>query len=787
MANLFRYTLNIFRKDKRTFLMSFVGLVVAFTVVLFVFSWIRFENSFDSHFSNSKRLYRFTVEMNNGTNSNHFARVRRDWIKSIPEYFPEIERMLRMKPGRNSSLKIDENVFNNKNVFSCNSDVFNVFSLNLKYGNKKNALESPFSAVVSESIVKKYFKNTSPIGKKLVCKGQQDKKFKTYTITGVMPDFPENSHLHPQVLLSLEKPDDYTDWYYVYVLLKPNTSIASVKSKIDGFKEKYIQTKNERKFSTFHFQNIRDIHLFSDKDREIERNGNYSSVKVIAILALVLFVVIMLNYVNIQTVTALKRSKTFNTCKVLGAQRRDIFKQISFETIIMSIAASLIAILLYYSALPLFRMHFGTIMFISFKETLIVYLITLVFFLIVGVICGFYPIMLLFRYSGKSFHKVEFTVRRVLMSVQFVSSICLVVFSVVAVMQNKYVMSNRMGSGQSNILNITDMPRSAVDNYLLFKKKLKTYPEILDVTASMEEPSGEVMDAFTYEFDKQKADRSKLIYLLPTDHNFNKFYGNKIIAGNDFFNTTPNTGKYIINRAALKQLGHSSADDIIGKSFKILLPMQDLFVEGVISGVVDNFNISKYDVAEKPLVLSNQPEFCYCVGVKFMPEKLQQVMDAIRGAWRVINPDYDFDYMLIDDLYHKLYINQVKQAKFLQLLTLIVIIISCLGLMGTASFDTQKRTKEIGIRKVNGANRRSILVTLNKDILRWIFPSFLISMPISFYIVDKWLGNFSYKIDVGWYLYIFSGISLIPLSLIIVAMQSWKVASKNPVESLRYE
>lgn len=787
-----------FLKDKKFVFNNILGLTLAFTAILFIYSWITYEKSFDKFYDNSSRIHRFTVEFTDGGSTRHFARVNAGWIKEFPGYFPEVEEMVRLAPGRNSSLKINENKFYSQGVFTTDSNFFDVFNVKLIWGNMDDVLDAPKCAVINESIAQKYFGDENPVGKQLEWAHQQVPDFSTFTVTGVMPDFPHNNHFHPEILLSFDDPKQFSQWNYLYLMLKENANPQSVQAKFSSFKETYIKDKKSRESLVFHLQSVGDIHLDSQKDREIEPNGDARSITVLTIVAIVLLIVIALNYINFQIASVLERSTYFNISKTFGAKSKSFVVQLALESTILVFLASLVSLAAYFLVLPLLANWLNIELILSIKTTLAVYLFALLFFVLIGIASSIYPVFLSkidgtisgFRIFNKGQSNTsDFSVRRVLVILQFVGGIALIIATSVIIKQNQYLLSSRIGNEQNNIINLIKLPRMAIENYKVFKDELLKYPEILDVTASMEEPAGEVMDAFTYELEGMpEEDKEKVVYVLTTDNNFNKFYGNKILAGDDFSESGDNSTKYLINEAALKFFGYTNPNNIIGKRIKYNIPLPEkFFKEGYITGVINDFHISTMQNSEKPMLLYNQPFFNYCVGIKYEPTRVNEVLATLQKVWGEVNSDFALQSYFIDDLYVELYKNQIRQSRFLTLLAIIVLFISSLGLFSIAVYNIRKRTKEIGIRKVNGANIREVLVLLNKTFIKWVIISFIIAAPLTWFAMNKWLESFAYKTEISWWIFAGAGILVLGIVLVTVSLQSFKAARRNPVEALRYE
>ncbi|HEX2936367.1 MAG TPA: FtsX-like permease family protein, partial [Bacteroidales bacterium] len=348
---------------------------------------------------------------------------------------------------------------------------------------------------------------------------------------------------------------------------------------------------------------------------------------------------------------------------------------------------------------------------------------------------------------------------------------------------------NGLGKNQDNIFTLTSLPEPISTNYRTFRQELMKRPVIKDITFHWLIPGKEPYASSNFTIDN-KAPENKKIYMFPVSYNFNTFYGIRFLAGEDFTEVEPGQylAKYIINETALHYLGYNKPSDVIGKPFQYFYFETDWIKPGYISGVVEDTYIASFEVNEKPLVMIYKDDFFMSsLSVKYADGEREAAVSAAKEVFHQFAPEKTPEIEHIGMLYKNVYAAYIKQQKLLGFILLVIILISCMGLFAVASFIITNRTKEIGIRKVNGSRTFSIVAMLNKDFLRWVFISFLFACPVAWYAMHKWLENFAYKTELSWWVFAAAGIIAMVIALLTVSWQSWKAASRNPVESLRYE
>ncbi|WP_461641492.1 ABC transporter permease [Labilibaculum euxinus] len=791
----FKYAIRNILRQKTYSITNIIGLSVSLASVFLILYYIQFETGFDQYFSNSDRVVRFTIEYQKKDYNNHFARVKNPVIQYLADDFPEVEYMARLSPFKQCAVKIGENKFYSKGAYATDSNYFKVFNGTLLLGNPNKILNSKGQAVISESLRNKFFGPENPIGKQISLEHLHDPKFHNYTIVGILKDVPAQSHFHPEILISLENQADYSAWNYTYLLLDKAESIKRVSKQFNQFKKKHFSEKDITS-NILHLQAIHDIHLHSNKDREIEINGDIRNIHFLILLTILIFLVALLNFTNINIVSTKERSRNILINHLLGGKLQHIAMVALWQNLLIVGVSVVLGIGLARIAYSGFQQLFYLPDFIITKSTLKHFLQIIFFLIVCGSLIGTLPLLkhklksnLLNKTSLSLQAKSGKKTRGVLLSLQFAIVVGLLITTFVIQSQINLLMENRLGGTNKNIINITDVSPSLTSKYDLFKNKLLKISGIENVTASMEEPSGEIMDAFPYHLEgvTQEEFSSNPLNVFTCDHNFLDFYHVQILAGNNFTSDTVSK-QYILNKTALQYIDSKlQAEDFLNRSFEFNFFYKKLLPKGQIVGICDDLHLTSMNEKEKPLAIHYQNMVNSCISIRFTPEALQSALSGIQDTWQELFPDYALSYQFIDDLYLQRYQQYINQRNFLSALSLLAILIACIGLIAISISIIQARKREISIRKVNGAKSFEIIHLLNKDILKWIAIAFVFACPIAWYAMHKWLENFAYKTELSWWIFALAGLIALGIALLTVSFQSWRAATRNPVESLRYE
>ncbi len=797
-----KYVYRSLLNQKSYSLINILGLAVAMTSIVVITLWVKYELSYDQFFPNADRIYRFTEERNTPDGyQSHFARVASNY--RIEDQFPEIEAKLRLAPLRYATMAVGDQKFKSDKVYFTDSEVFKVFSLKMLEGDAATALKHSKSIIISEKIALAYFSNKSCLGSTMKIFANHSSKPETYTVTGVFEDLPANSHIHFELLVSDGGFDKYNGWAYNYVLLAKNTDIEQLRGKLSQSVESF-KGEQYAKYFKFHLQSIKDIHLHSKKERELEQNGSYQSVVLLGASALFIFLIALINAVNLNIALLFKELKYLKISKISGAKSRDVLNLQIVKSVLTCMGAAMVSLIL----ILLIRDFLDTVFwmnssFLKNQENeifsilfillvMIVMLISFpVFFIINGRIRGN---RVLFKNSGLKglFNpSARLIFRKLLLIIQFTVSFVLIVCSIIIYLQMNLISSNKLQPEKGEVVVFNKVSTPVRNKYEAFKQELLQNPSIKGVTASMETPPSQIMDGSGFEISGQTEDqKDKTIYINPVDDNYFDFYDQKILFGQDFPPFVEGQGfdNYIINETAMRYLGYNNPEDVVGKRFKLVHSMLD-FKEGTILGLVQDFHYASLHHEIEPMVYFQRPMFYFSFYVKVDSMNLTQSLAEIQEVWEEVYPNYPFDYVISDQMYQQSYINEYTQSKLSTGFSLVAILISFTGLIGLSSIIANRRKKEIGIRKVLGASTYKIVSKLSSEFFSLLFIASLLAMLASYFLMEKWLRNFVYRIDLvqNWWVFLIIFLSISCFVMFVVTLKAFMSSRINPVDCIRDE
>ena len=784
-------------KGKTYTALNILGLAIGFACTLGIAGWIRNELSFDRHLPDAGRIYRLTFETNTSGNRLHFARCFESWISQMPAAFPQIEQLVRLAPYRHTALKAGENKFYSDRIFATDSNFFKVFNITLLSGNADEVLKEPQSAIISSSIAHKCFGDIDPTGQTIRISGEYDEKMMLFTIKGVMQDTPVNSHIHFDILTSFTNPNEAPGWAYIYLLLKKGTKPEQLISGLPEFIKSREYISDQRTFTPY-LQNITDIHLYSNKDREAEPNGNITVIYLFVIIAIVLLVVSFVNFYNLNKARILSLQKTIYLQKIFGADSKGLIFHSLLESSVTILLAFGLAII-FLDLMQMLAVSFPglNLQSNSIRDLVRIWPVSVIIFL-GALVTGSLPLIVhIIRGKMRAITlnsipapgRSKSTSYAILMTIQFCLSVILMFATITIAQQKKLMFSRSLGKMNPNIIVFKRQNWEIRNKYQAIRDKALENPLIKNFTASMEEPGGETLDALPVESPAlDDSHKDKPLFVLPVEDNFLNFFDIKLIAGRNFskYNPERKGEDYVLNETAVKELGWTP-QEAIGRPFNIRFDTPGIFFGGTVVGVVKDFNITTIKQKVKPYVMFQKPIFYLCYLVEVDSARRQEAILSFKNIWEQELPDYPFQYELIGDLYNSAYQKELIQAQLTLYLSILTIIIICMGIFSITSVLVERRTREIGIRKVNGARVVNLLAMLNSDFIRWFIIAFIIACPAAWYAMHKWLQNFTYKTELKWWVFLASGIIILTISLLTVTIQSWRVTTKNPVEALRYE
>lgn len=791
---------------KRPFLnlVKIIGLSLALTGIVFISLFLKNELSYDSYHENVENIYRVTVTDPEFLGGKHFARVVNPaYLREVTEQLPEVEELVRLRPVRGGLMKYDKRYYNVVQAFECDSTFFMVFKAEFIAGDKESVFENPASMVVTESFAARVFGNKNPVGEELVLPaGQFYADEQSFTIRGLIKDFPANSHFHPDFVATPVNDHFEYGWAWSYLVLAENVKPENVEAGIGRYMLENMVTNPDEFNTEIHLQKITDIHLHSNKLRELEANGSMRNIYVLAIAALVLLLISISNFANLNIGMSGFSAKYLFINKIQGASNHSVVQYFFLEGLVVLITTLLLTLLVTVPLNSVIVKLYGLNLLQNNFDFVVLLIIC---FSTLSLIFGMLPVLNNMFSSLNISKKVNTSVAvgrggisRGLIVFQYAFSIALIVAVIVISRQTNFALRNGMGAQEDNIVVFESVHASIQQKFELFKQELLQYNSIESVSAMMEPPGGEANDMFQFEMEGYHPDETgeqyERIGVFPCDYSFAAIFNLRFLAGANFTeknNDTEGSGEYIINEAAMKRLNHSKPEEIVGKDFKLIFSVPGANISipgGKIVGVVKDFHLSSMKKMVEPLVMFKR-DGLWLINfvVSFQPGMQEQAIADMNKVWISLFPEYPFNFEYVGSMYEKVYKAELLQAHLLSVFTIIALIICSMGLFGLALIITQNRIKEIGIRKVNGARVTEILSMLNRDFLKWVAIGFVIACPAAWFAMDKWLANFAYKTSLSWWIFALAGGLALGIALLTVSIQSWKAATRNPVEALRYE
>ena len=769
-----------------------MGLAVGMTACFLIFLYVRFELSYDSFHSKANRIYRVVADIKTPTEVINASGPSWAAPPNLKDEFPEVESFVRTTNDE-VLVRKGEIKFQEKNALWADSSFFNVFDFKLLKGNPQTALKDQFSIVFSETAAKKYFGKENPIGQTLLLTGDAFPA----KVTGIMKDIPENSQIKADMLLSMTTitqkfaPNIDSQWgnygASAYLLLKSNTNANTLQAKFPSFLEKRNGTemKKSQMYPTLFLEPLKDVYLRSTRDGH--KTGNIVNVYIFSIVAIFILLIACINFINLTTARSAERAKEVGVRKVVGALKTQLSKQFIGESIILCLIAFILTILFSWLLLPLFNQLAGKTISHSIFENLRYIVVLFLAGIGIGLLAGAYPALVLSSFKPVIVLKGKFAtgsrgilLRKVLVVSQFTISIGLIIATIIVYNQMSYMRNQDLGFSKDQVLVMDTYGDAGKD---AFKQALTTIPTVKSVATSSSVPGSSNPGAYS-EIENIKGDlQIANLDLYFVDFDYLSEFKIKMAAGRGFSREfgTDTTQAMVLNEAAVKMFGYASPQQAVGRRFK------QWGREGKIIGVVRDFHFRSLQQPIKPLSMRIEPGGCNLVSANISAANLPATISTIENKWKAAMPNRPFSYFFLDEFFDKQYRSEGRFGKLFLNFAILAIFISCLGLLGLASYSTIQRTKEIGIRKVLGASTSNIVNLLSKDFLKLVAISSLIAFPIAWFSMNKWLQDFAYRIGVSWWVFLMAGVLATFIALFTISFQAIKAAVANPVMSLRTE
>jgi len=790
-------------KHKVYALINVGGLAIGIACCTLIFLFVSDELSYDRYHENADRIYRVSEIIESEETGERSASlpfpVSHAFLTDYPDLIQASVRFFNFQaPTLSLENREKELSFNERRLFFADPGVFEVFSFEMVQGDPKTALSEPNSLVLTESMVQKYFEGEDPLGKVLRFQGERDLK-----VTGVLKDVPSTSHFRFDFLASFRTLDSYYNtaenramhgWYWnpcwTYVMLREGVKPQELGSRFPDFVRKYFPEviKND---VTLQLQPLVDIHLTSRLDYEIEPNASEQNVYVLSVAGLFVLLIACINFMNLATARALQRASEVGLRKTLGIDRRQLVLQFLFESSLYSYAAVGTALVIVELFIPQFNALTGKAIDHGFWYSLPFLLTLLLFGLVVGLGAGAYPSVVLSSFqparvlkSGVIPHRgLDF--RKLLVVLQFSISVILIIGTWVAINQLQFLRKSQLGFDKDHVVMLPVLRSSMASQYEPFKETILRHSSIQSVTA-LEEVLGAKFQGGNYQFKGMNA--SRLFNRLNVRHDFTKTFNVPLAAGRDYDEgfDTDDAGALVVNETLVRSLDWKSNEEAIGKW--VGAPGRTTIV-----GVVKDFNFASKHQQIAPLVLDLNLNpgafnlFIKYVAVRYDPLRTEEALQAIGQAWELMIPDKAFEYFHLDQDLQKLYESEERLTAVASVFAVLAILVACLGLFGHATHMVERRTKEIGIRKTLGASVPAVVRLLSKDSLVLLIPAILVSWPISWLLMNRWLESFAYRVEISWWVLFASGLAVVVIAILTISIQTIKAALSDPTNELKCE
>jgi putative ABC transport system permease protein len=783
---------------------NITGLAVGMAVSVLILNYVSFEFSFDKMHSKRDRIYRVESRFYEGNvMTDDWATSSFGYGSAISREMTGIEDFVRIGvQNQEQTVSYKDEHLRETGIAYTGPAFFSVFDFKLKKGAANDQLLRPRTVVITEAAARRFFKEEDPLGKALTF--ASGASFVDCEVTGIIEDFPQNSHIRFNYLISYETLPNYMKefWYlheaYTYLLLLPGINPESIEAGFPALAEKY-KTLDALRNKTWAVSlvSLESIHLNPQKQYEKEIKGNKGSLVTLIVIAVVILLTAWINYINLTTARSMERAKDIGLHKVAGASQKELVYQFITESWLVNLTSALLAIIFVILLKPVFNRiideNFG--LFILTQPGFWLFDIA---FIIAGIILsGFYPAFIMSRIKPAEIIKTNYFIsgsagitRQVLVIFQFAAAIILFCGTFIVYKQVRFMKKQDLGVNidQTIVLKLPVSREGLNQKINLFAENLETEPFVKSVSIVGSVPGMEVAYFASNRLQSEGSEQHRLYEMLSVDENFVKTFGFSLLAGRSFQEGFGNEREnLLINEAAMLYLNIIKPEDAIGK--KVLLEGENEPV--TIIGVVQNWHQRGLGNVYTPIMIIRNgrlrwvpPRF---FAIKTAGNNYEVIIRVIKEKWISYFPEASFDYFFLDQYFDSQYRADRRFGKIVAIFTGLAFFISILGLWALTVLSVSKKVKEVGIRKIFGANSLNIIYNFSREIMILILIAFIIAIPISLVVMKNWLLNYAFRTDIGVWIYVVGGIITLMIAMITVCWQSWRAATRNPVEALRYE
>jgi len=793
VEHYFKLTLRHIRKHLLISILNIAGLAIGIASFVLIMLYVNHELNYDRYNEHFDDIYRVAVDAKIGNTV-----IRQTWTPArmplaMYDEYPEIKAITRIA-DRTQTVTIGDLVYNEALAAAVDSTFTEIFTLDYVEGSPGKMLNEPGQVLLDRTTARKYFGDEAAFGKVIMV-------YDTIplTVMGVYEDLPSQSHFHFNMLVSLVSIDGlYNDqnWFAnnfeTYMRLEPGFPDEQLEAKLPAFVDKYLfqgtyeENSDDENYWKLYLQHIKEIHLGSDLNGEFEPNGNLSYIRIFSIVAFLLLVVACINFMNLTTASSSIRAKEVGIRKTNGASRKKLREQFFSEAIIISILALILAMGLVESIMGPYRNFTGREIEVHYLDNFLVIPGLLAISIIVGLLSGIYPALYMSNFSAidslgfKGVKQSRSWFRNILVLFQFSVAIFLIAATILVQKQMNLIMDNSLGFNKEQVVLVENI--AYMENLDAYKDELRNLPEVIQVSSSAWVPGDKITN---WGFGAEGMEKSFSLNANLTDESYVETMGMEMVKGRYFSKEfKADTAKIVLNETAVNLL---EMEDPIGK---ITYLWNDRTLPYEVIGVVKDYHWESKQMEVRPhalMLLAERFRSPYYLSVRIAGSDFQKIIKTLQKDWEKYVPAIPFEYEILDQHYDGIYKNEKQTRTLLTIFSVIAIIISCLGLFGLASFMAERKTKEIGIRKTNGATTSNILRLLSLDFTKWVLLANIIAWPLTWFAMKKWLETFAYRVEIPIWIFLVAGFLAFLIALATVSFHALRASRQNPSMSLRYE
>jgi putative ABC transport system permease protein len=791
LKNYIKISIRNITRHKIHSVINILGLTMGLACCFFIFLWVQDELSYDRFNENLDHLYRVILEYPKDTQSaftSYVAPAAAEWLKTN---IPEIEESARFRIVANKPqilVKHEDKQFYEERFGFGDAELFDLFTFPFLAGDPKTALSDPNSIVISEAMAHRYFGQDDAVGKVLNVENEFD-----FIVTGILKNIPHNSHLQFDSLVPFENIQSFMSEYgeflqrhnlhffRTYIKVRENASIPVLKEKVS----QYLSTQFDVKESewTHHLQPVKEIHLYTRGMKDLMKRGDIRYINIFSLVGLLILLIACINFTNLTTALSCTRAKEVGMRKVVGARRFNLIGQFFGESVLSSLIALIMAVILVFAALPVFNSMTDKHLTLDLSSHKLTFLGFLLIALVTGLLSGSYPALYLSSIQPVRVLKSVFVsekgkgaLRKTLVVAQFVIATGLIVCTIIINRQFSFMQNMELGFEKEHVVTVK-LNGNIKEKFNSVKDELLKETSIVNAAASSRLLTNAIdwSGDFNWEGKEDREERLSFSYAT-VGYDFIETLGMQIVQGRSFSKDRPKkpNEEFIINETAAKFMN-------------LEMPVGTTANNGTIIGVVKDYNYQSLHNEIRPLILVNDPESFQYMYIRIGPENIRSTINSIERICREFEPAFPFEWHFLDEAFEILYRSEEQMSRLFNFFAVFAVFIGCMGLFGLSLFIAKSRFREIGIRKVLGASIPSLIRLISKEFIILVLLANVISWPVVYYAMNRWLQNFAYRTHLSLLPFLLSWFLVFIISVLTVSFQSIKAACADPVDSLRYE